>query len=212
MARLLQFAVLFALIATVLAAQSNENASHTETTPDQPKIKLSVYHNDDGTYKKRGEITGTYSSLTYTSTVQDEGIAINSPLYQVKIRDEATDRIILSSVKTCQLVAGGWADVFSIHLDDNNQVYHVDYYSQNDACVDVKRPAFGAKPVLGVNSKQKTAQKPASSPVDTKGVMEEAPVEEEKTFFQKYWYLILAGGLILVNNLSPPTDQPQQRR
>ncbi|KAJ8663467.1 hypothetical protein O0I10_000708 [Lichtheimia ornata] len=229
MIRLFAIAAFAVLVALVQAStQEDNNASNSAAD----KIKLLVYHNHDGTYKKRGEITGSPSSLVYTSTIQDDGIDVSSALYQVKVRNEATDQIILSSAKTCQLVASNWADEFRIHFDDQNQVYHIDYDAQSNACTDIELPVktprkpatvvkierhtIGAKPMLGqFGGKAASQQAPAQQqprPSGKAGEMEELPVEEEKTFFQKYWYLILAGGLMLVNSMAAPPPENAQRR
>lgn len=102
MIRLFAIAAFAVLVALVQAStQEDNNASNSAAD----KIKLLVYHNHDGTYKKRGEITGSPSSLVYTSTIQDDGIDVSSALYQVKVRNEATDQIILSSAKTVSAMA-----------------------------------------------------------------------------------------------------------
>lgn len=102
MLRLLSIVAFLALAALAQASTPEDsNASNSAVN----KIKLLVYHNHDGTYKKRGEITGSPSSLVYTSTIQDDGIDVSGPLYQVKIRNEATDQIVLSSAKTVSATA-----------------------------------------------------------------------------------------------------------
>ncbi|KAI9278265.1 hypothetical protein BDA99DRAFT_1952 [Phascolomyces articulosus] len=201
------------------------------------EIKLHVYHKQGADYKKRGEIIGLPNAPSYVATAKDDTIELNSLLYQVKIRDETTDRIILSSIKACQLVDSGWKDEFRVHFDDEKKVYHVDYYAQTDACdsdielpykaepkfatrVFVERPVAGAKPFLGQYGKQnqqqaqQVRQQAQQGQVQGKeGGEEEFPIEEEKTFFQKYWYLVLGGALVLINAMNaPPESGPAPRR
>ncbi|KAI8147162.1 hypothetical protein BJV82DRAFT_598023 [Fennellomyces sp. T-0311] len=191
------------------------------------EYKLHVYHKQGADYKKRGEIVGLPNAPSFVATAPNNPLELTSPLYQVKIRDEVTDRIILSSVKTCQLLNSGWKDEFRIHLDDQKQVYHVDYYAESDACpppelpikvqpefsssVIIERPDVGAKPLLGHfgGNKQKQAPKPRQQGGGEN--MDELPVEEEKTFFQKYWYLVLGGVLLLLNSMNAPPENAARR-
>lgn len=117
MIRLFAIVAFAALLALVQAStQDDNNASNSAAD----KIKLLVYHNHDGTYKKRGEITGSPSSLVYTSTIQDDGIDVSSALYQVKVRNEATDQIILSSAKTVSAMAHGRHSYLDIRCTSAN--------------------------------------------------------------------------------------------
>ncbi|KAI7848743.1 hypothetical protein BDC45DRAFT_522645 [Circinella umbellata] len=202
------FSVLVALSFIGIAIATEAIATTTNDNNNNNEIKLHVYHKQGADYKKRGEIVGLPQTPSYIATTQDNTIELNSPLYQIKIRDETTDRVILSSVKACQLVNSDWNDEFRIHLDDEKRVYHVDYYAEGDTCesnielpykgeskfvskVFIERPALGPKPFLGQHGSSKSSQPQTQAKQQGGGGKEnsedEMPIEEEKTFFQKYW-------------------------
>ncbi|KAG2224416.1 hypothetical protein INT45_002955 [Circinella minor] len=229
------FSVLIALsfigIAIATEVITTTTTTTTTTNDNNNEIKLHVYHKQGADYKKRGEIVGLPQTPSYIATTQDNTIELNSPLYQIKIRDETTDRVILSSVKACQLVNSDWNDEFRIHLDDEKKVYHVDYYAEGDTCesnielpykgeskfvskVFIERPAAGPKPFLGQSggSKSSQSQTQAKQQGGKEKSEDEMPIEEEKTFFQKYWYLVVGGGLLLVNLMNAPSESSAPRR
>ncbi|SAL97915.1 hypothetical protein [Absidia glauca] len=184
---------------------------------------ISVYHKRGGDYLKRGTIIDIPHAPKYVPV--DHGHGDLAPgLYQVKMKHDQTGVITLSSIPSCQLKASGFADQFRIHLNDQQKVYHVDYYADTMDCVPVTTAeptgAFnskvhlihasqGVKSVLGqFNGKQPQKPKPKTTttrPADNQGEEQEDD-EEEKTFFQKYWYLILAGGFMLMSNIAAPPE------
>ncbi|KAI9306083.1 hypothetical protein BJ944DRAFT_248504 [Cunninghamella echinulata] len=189
---------------------------------------LSVYHKRGKDYLKRGEITGIPHSPKYEPVEQGEG-TLTLDLYQVKIKNDATGQITLQSIPSCRLLASDFKDRFIIHLDDNQQVYHVDYYAEGSGCkpveeailtnafesnVEVAKVVDGPRPVFGqFNVNKKAGSKPIKQQGEDKEGDENEEELEEKTFFQKYWYLILAGGFMLLSNtVAPPPEQGQQQQ
>jgi hypothetical protein len=62
---------------------------------------LIVYHQKDGNYIKRGEIVGLPGVAEYIPA-DNEIVDFKSskePLYQIKVKDERTGKIIMSSVR-----------------------------------------------------------------------------------------------------------------
>ncbi|KAL1931598.1 hypothetical protein VTP01DRAFT_9741 [Rhizomucor pusillus] len=213
-------AVLVAYAATVAAESSEAGVP-----------KLSVYHKHGNDYVKRGEITGLPHSPVYTPNSRETHVKTTfdaKTLYQVKVRDEETDRIVLTTVKYCQLVASDYQDEFRVHLDDQDNVYHIDYYTLNSECpvsgtqevtpkstkstVKIVRADAAPRPVLGGKGGGAATTAKTRQQVPTGQRTEEGEIiyEEEKSFFQKYWYLLLAGLLILMSSSAPPPENAQQ--
>lgn len=62
---------------------------------------MHVYHKRGNDYIKRGEIVGLFHAPEYKAS-ESFAATLEEPkddLYQIKIRDEETDRIMLSTVK-----------------------------------------------------------------------------------------------------------------
>ncbi|KAI8077999.1 uncharacterized protein B0P05DRAFT_587615 [Gilbertella persicaria] len=197
----------------------------------QTSTTLTVYHQKDGQYIKRGEIVGLPGTPEYIPS-KNEVVDFKKKrdyLYQVKVRDERTGKIHLQSTRMCQMVAGNWSDEFILHLDDNNHFYHFDYYAGSNACPDIEYPVQtqpfsstirvakavpGPKPLVGNFAQQKPQQAKSKKPVAQ--VNDEIPENkeiEEKTFFQKYWYLILGGAMLLMSaSGAPPEGNAPARR
>ncbi|ORZ10750.1 hypothetical protein BCR42DRAFT_421946 [Absidia repens] len=190
---------------------------------------LSVYHKRGGDYLKRGDIIDIPYAPKYVPTEHSKGDLLQG-LYQIKIKNDKTGHVTLSSIPSCHLKASNFTDQFRIHLDHQQRIYHVDYYADSFDCqsitengetepftsdIQIIKAVDGAKPVLGqVNGKQKpqTTAKPTRQrqAADTEGEGRDEEDEEEKTFFQKYWYLLLAGAFMLMSNAVAPPEPAQQ--
>ncbi|CAO3664197.1 unnamed protein product [Umbelopsis ramanniana] len=214
------------LLCTVYFAHAQDDK------PSDAKPKLIVYHKltPKGDFIKRGEIVygSEHNGAVYTHTSRDEiSLDTSSPhaLYQVKVVDEATKDIVLSTIKLCQLAASGFNDQFIVHVSESGDFTHVDYYSTVSHCfegaptkssefttsVEVVRPDQPIRPALGKLSA--TGQKSPQAAKSDKGEAD-AP-EEEKSFFQKYWYILLGVMVMVITTASqePPAAQgPPARR
>ncbi|KAI8643156.1 hypothetical protein BD408DRAFT_415358 [Parasitella parasitica] len=197
---------------------------------EQPSTTLIVYHQKDGHYIKRGEIVGLPGLAEYIPSSNEfvEFKSKKDEYYQIKLKDERTGNVFLQSVKMCQMVASNWGDEFVLNLDENNQFYYFSYYASSDNCpqdieypivtkpfttvIKVKTPTPGPKPLIGNFASQKKTQPTSKKPAVK--VNDEIPDDneiEEKSFFQKYWYLILAGALMLMT-MGSASEEPGTRR
>ncbi|KAG0167875.1 hypothetical protein DFQ28_005463 [Apophysomyces sp. BC1034] len=190
---------------------------------------LLVYHKHGDHFKKRGEIINLQEEPVYVSTHEEE-LQVDNPnaLYQVKVKDERSGNIILSSVKYCQLLASDWKDEFRVHLDDADKVYHVDYFADGTGCNDqvklpaaskpfssritLKKPIEGPKSLLGHSNGKSAQQKRPATKAEEQRENEPKEEEPEQSFFQKYWYLLVVGALLFLSTASPPPEQQQQRQ
>ncbi|CAO3665285.1 unnamed protein product [Umbelopsis vinacea] len=192
--------------------------------PSSTKPKLLVYHKltPKGDFIKRGEISygSDQEDASYTHTNPAPfSLDTSSPhsLYQVKVVNEATKDTVLSSVKSCQLAASGFKDQFIIHVNESGDFTHVDYYSIVSNCFDgaptenneftssvqVARPDHPIKPALvKLTSFSQKSQQQATTEEGAEADKE----PEEKTFFQKYWYILLGIAVVVVTSAGP--DQP----
>ncbi|CEI89359.1 hypothetical protein RMCBS344292_03722 [Rhizopus microsporus] len=205
---------------------------HFAIADEDTVSRLSVYHQKNGNYIRRGDIVGLPGTAQYVPS-DNEIVEFSDPkemYYQIKVKDENTNNIYTSTVKLCQMVASDWNDQFILHLDENNEFYHLDYYSTAKDCDDklnfpittkpfkphikVVKAAPGPKPLLGnfdAQTKQQNSKKPTVNVNDQAPQGKEA---EEKSFFQKYWPYILFGGMVLMSVGGDPNagNQPAARR
>ncbi|KAF7721426.1 hypothetical protein EC973_004691 [Apophysomyces ossiformis] len=173
--------------------------------------KLSVYHKQGEHFQKRGEIINLHQEPVYVSTheVQFE-VSDPQALYQVKVKDERSGNIMLSSVKY---------DEFKVHVDNANNVYHVDYFADGIGCTNEVQLPLATKPFSSSVTVKKALegpkpqqQKRPATRTEAQNEYEEKEEEPEKTFFQKYWYLLLAGALLFISSANPPPEQAQQQQ
>jgi len=103
-----------------------------------------------------------------------------------------------------------------VHLDDDNNFFHFDYYTEANACLElaknldkkprksiishiqITRPSEGVKPTLSKITATKKGATSANVPPQKPGIKSDEPQQEpeveekEQTFFQKYWYVFAA--------------------
>ncbi|KAI7906650.1 uncharacterized protein BX663DRAFT_497190 [Cokeromyces recurvatus] len=220
------------LVSHITTAQKEEIKEQEAIT----NTNLTVYHQKDGQYIKRGIIVGLPGVPEYHPTKNEIVDFQKGSFYQIKVKDERTGKIYIQSVKMCQMVDSDWNDEFILHLDENNIFYHVDYYASSNDCseetikypittkpftsvIRVVQPIAGPKPLIGhfggSASQHKKTQSKSKKP--TAVINDEIPEHteiEEKSFFQKYWYLILAGMFLLTSlaGSAPPEDSPSANR
>jgi len=131
--------------------------------------------------------------------------------YQLKIFDQSTEREVISSLKACLLPSSKWNDKIILHLDENNDFFHTDYYTVVGECgvvdahenslrpslfsttIRISRPHVGAKPQVLKAVPLKEDGKPI-------------PKADEIPWYQKYWYLIIP---VIVLSLLPGPEEPQ---
>ncbi|CAO3648843.1 unnamed protein product [Mucor hiemalis] len=134
MSRSLLTTALLSCIVLVLALFCQLTIAQEETTTTS--THLVVYHQKDGEYIKRGEIVGLPGAPEYIPANNEivEFKKESDVYYQVKVKDERTGDIILSTVKMCQMVASDWSDEFTLHLNEDNQFYYLSYYAGSNEC------------------------------------------------------------------------------
>ncbi|KAI9476069.1 MAG: hypothetical protein EXX96DRAFT_575663 [Benjaminiella poitrasii] len=215
------FAFNFFLFALIFACRLTKAQEELQTSPT---TNLTVYHQKDGEYIKRGTIAGLPGVPEYYPTENEIVSFKKNSFYQIKLKDESTGKVYLQTVKMCQMVASDWNDEFILHLDENGNFYHADYYALFNDCFDetieypvttkpftstlrVIQPIVGPKPFIGQfvggASQQKKTQQSSNLKVDINDEIPEHTEIAEKSFFQKYWYFIL-GGLFLLTTLAGP--------
>lgn len=221
MSRSLFTATLLSCIVLVLAFCCQLTIAQEETTTTT-STKLVVYHQKDGEYIKRGEIVGLPGAPEYVAA-NNEVVSFKKEsdvFYQVKVKDERTGNIILSTIKMCQMVASDWSDEFTLHLNEDNQFYYLSYYAGSNECpdnieypittkpfttrVNVVQAVPAPKPMLGNFGAQKAKPKTNKATAEVNDEVPDAKEIEEKTFFQKYWYVLLGGAFLIMSIGSGP--------
>ncbi|TPX34186.1 hypothetical protein SmJEL517_g03075 [Synchytrium microbalum] len=167
------------------------------------KSKIQVLHNiDDSGFTPRGIISFDTKKLKagYTSTSESTSFAPDADLiYRIKLVTPGGGEI-KTGIRRCLLVAAGFQETFTIHLDQSGKPFHVDYTVPANSCnknstsksrretavfkpqVNIVQPADGARPsytpMYGIHDGGKAA---------------------EQNFLQKYWmYIIPAVALMLL--------------
>ncbi|RUO96818.1 hypothetical protein BC936DRAFT_141412, partial [Jimgerdemannia flammicorona] len=227
------FVFLLALFFVTIRAQQNEQLA---------EIKLTVSHKlpTEQTFSKRGEISyyaagvvGRYVPVARSLTEgQRKLLDVEKGVYQVKVEEERSGRSVVSFVKSCLLKASDFKDEIILHLDDASDFFHVDYYTEADACIEsakneqlgqniatqiqITRPSQGIKPTLSRITATKKGAVPANAPPAKAGAKggesqpESETEEQEQTFFQKYWYIFAAITILafISGGGEPPATAP----
>ncbi|EWC44743.1 hypothetical protein DRE_06521 [Drechslerella stenobrocha 248] len=100
----------------------------------------------------------------------------------------------IGSVRSGNVFQPNVASTITLHIDEAGEIFHIEYDAvelpkgaeQPETEIVLIRPFPGAEPVLN---------KPVVLTPDGKMAN---PKEEEKTFLQKYWWLLAAGAILLV--------------
>ncbi|EPS38442.1 hypothetical protein H072_7797 [Dactylellina haptotyla CBS 200.50] len=99
----------------------------------------------------------------------------------------------IGTVRDSKVLQSNVASTITLHVDEAGEIFHIEFDAveiakgeeKPEAEIIIIRPFPGAQPVLN---------KPVVLMPDGKMA---APKEEEKTFLQKYWWVLVAGALLL---------------
>ncbi|KAJ1549137.1 hypothetical protein HK096_000492, partial [Nowakowskiella sp. JEL0078] len=120
----------------------------------------------------------------------------------LKKKDNSGNFVTISerNVRLCSVQAGGFQEFITIHLDSNDDIFHVDYDFASEKCsntnlskkiskkalkpsVNVQRSDGGPKPVLD--------QLPELRP-------DGQPQQPPQSWLQKYWYYLIPLAILLL--------------
>ncbi|KAF9435214.1 hypothetical protein BGZ76_006710 [Entomortierella beljakovae] len=125
-------------------------------------------------------------------------------IYQIKLRDEVRGWEAMSSIKSCLLVASDFQEKFTLHLDQDRQVYAFDYYTANSQCESAhlnEYPMASLEQFKSVSLDISTSElgpKPHFIRAQAIKLDQTGKPEAEQTFFQKYWFYVVPFLLIMV--------------
>ncbi|KAG0014543.1 ER membrane protein complex subunit 10 [Podila clonocystis] len=118
--------------------------------------------------------------------------------YQIKLKDEARGWEAMSSIKSCLLVASDFQERFTLHLDQNRNVFAFDYYTSVDQCEDGHSQELPLSTLEKFKNTQVELLEGSQGPKARYSKAQSIKLDEatgqpavEKTFFQKYWMYIL---------------------
>ncbi|KAF9300404.1 ER membrane protein complex subunit 10 [Mortierella antarctica] len=118
--------------------------------------------------------------------------------YQIKLMDETRGWEAMSSIKSCLLVASDFQERFTLHLDQNRNVFAFDYYTSVDQCADVHSQELPLSTLDKFKNTQVELLEGNQGPKARYNKAQAIKLDEttgqpavEKTFFQKYWMYIL---------------------
>ncbi|KAG0239781.1 ER membrane protein complex subunit 10 [Actinomortierella wolfii] len=124
--------------------------------------------------------------------------------YQIQLKDESRKWESLSSIKSCLLVASGFKEEITLHLDQNRRVYGFDYYAGTDTCDEESKKEFQIESLDQFNNVKINVSVGQSGPkaryarAQTIKLDERGKPEAEKTFWQKYWMYIVPALLMFL--------------
>ncbi|CAG8439625.1 10896_t:CDS:2 [Ambispora gerdemannii] len=202
----------------------SETVTETEEEVEQEQLyehKYTIYHKlsyPESTFKKRGQLAlipsrgvAKYSpadnenedvSLTLTDSLNSQNDN-DTIFYHIKLVDEEDpNKSFISFTKWCLLLSSNFEDEIIIHLDKDSNLFHFDYYTTQPQCTaptdgyknrqpitKFKTTAQTIKAVKGVRPKLAKA-----APLRPDGTIETPP--PEKTFLQKYWWVIVIDHIV----------------
>ncbi|KFH67730.1 hypothetical protein MVEG_06462 [Podila verticillata NRRL 6337] len=118
--------------------------------------------------------------------------------YQIKLKDEIRGWEAMSSIKSCLLVASDFQERFTLHLDQNRNVFAFDYYTSVDECADEHSREFPLSTLDRFKNTQIELLEGTKGPKARYNRAQAIKLDEatgqpavEKTFLQKYWMYIL---------------------
>ncbi|KAF9310705.1 ER membrane protein complex subunit 10 [Podila horticola] len=118
--------------------------------------------------------------------------------YQIKLKDETRGWEAMSSIKSCLLIASDFQERFTLHLDQNRNVFAFDYYTSVDQCADVHSQELPLSTLDKFKNTQVELLEGIQGPKARYSKAQAIKLDEatgqpavEKTFLQKYWMYIL---------------------
>jgi len=215
-----KFAVAIFLVSayfTLVRSQRLVDLDGNDGNAQERTLQLFHKFDTDPSFTKRAEITfvvtsgvGKYIAEVLSDNDKQRLVEGVGQFYQIKVVDQSTEREVISSVKACLLPSSKWNDKLVLHLDENNDFFHADYYTEVGECgvvdaleiplasffstkIRISRPYVGPKPQVLKAVPLKEDGKPV-------------PKADETPWYQKYWYFIIP---LIVLSLLPGPEEPQ---
>lgn len=125
----------------------------------------------------------------------------------------------------CLFASSGFRDKFILKLDENNQLYHINYGVESSNCIkrnaqhrrlspksiiDITVPQYGVRPVLDNKLMQQAREAVINQKQNIKA--DGTPIEDNRTFIQKYWMYIVPFVLIMLFSSPEDPKQPQGKK
>ncbi|KAI8812997.1 hypothetical protein BJ742DRAFT_767613 [Cladochytrium replicatum] len=212
---------LFAL-AGISVAQTDSSDSPTANYET-----ITISHGlDDGPLKQRGIIRFDPFQTKKSAQIKYESIITDAEALELVQDDKSKDyRVTFQEgekgvkarnferiVPLCQLKAGGFNEQIVLELTTDAKVFHIDYVIQGGNCTNipkVSKSGAKAKKLFRTTVSLGRLQDGARPLLDTLPELrpDGAPQVQEKSFFAKYWYIILP--IVLLSMMGGGGDQQQ---
>ncbi|KAI8813893.1 hypothetical protein BJ742DRAFT_787823 [Cladochytrium replicatum] len=214
------------LVLSFLLALAGVSIAQTESS-DSVAVNyetITISHGlDDGPLKERGIIRFDPLQTKKSAQIKYESIITDAQALELVQDDKSKDyrlvfqegekgakaRTIERIVPLCQLKAGGFNEQIVLELTTDAKVFHIDYVIQGGNCTNIPKSGAKAKNLFRTAVSLGRLQDGARPLLDTLPELrpDGAPQIQEKSFFAKYWYIILP--IVLLSMMGGGGDQQQ---
>jgi len=182
----------------------------TALCQDEDELNYQIMHklNSQKEFIKRGDIklkssksqTGKYTGLESKDSSIDAKINKND-LYVIEIRDSNGNVLSSSYTRACFLFDSEFKDEIILHVDSEDNVLFVDYFTEKSTCPEELKgtiPAGSAFKTSVSVLKSEQGQRPRLTSLKYFKREQAKKQMSEKGFFAKYWMYILPVVLIFL--------------
>mmetsp|Transcript_417 Transcript_417/g.704 ORF Transcript_417/g.704 Transcript_417/m.704 type:complete len:256 (-) Transcript_417:26-793(-) len=185
----------------------------SSSTPPSPLLSTTLVQLPYNVQAKQSKSKDPSAKLIPVSIEQESlsaqdaaGIASmldNGEFYSVRVSQPDGGVSVLNSIPVCALVESNFRDRVGLHFNRDEKVVSLNYETRVSTCsskIDASNVTDGKifRSNLYLSFPSEVPKLPSQTEMETEKKEKQESAENEKSFFQKYWYYIAAFGFFLV--------------